>query len=263
MEGEIAKLTQFGQVVTLYGKSVLWGLLILVAGLILTRLFIKHFRRLLQRFTTKQPLISTVCTSLHLILLIVVVSASLHYVGVEAVIIRRILIAITLAAIGLIVLFRPYIPTLPYKVGNVVQAGGLLGVVEATTFLNTRLKTFDGKTVFVPNSKILNDNVINYHFIPNRQVRLSVFIHYRDDLLKAKRLIAEIMAEDPRILDSPAARTFVLNLGDNGVELAAWGWVKNADYFRTRCDLLEKIKLRFNQEGITIPFPQRDVHIYQ
>jgi small conductance mechanosensitive channel len=102
-------------------------------------------------------------------------------VGVQTIIIRRTLIAITLAAIGLMVLFRPYIPSLPYKVGNVVQAGGLLGVVEATTFLNTRLKAFDGKTVFILNSKILNDNVINYHFTPNRQIRLSVLIDYKEE----------------------------------------------------------------------------------
>jgi len=135
--------------------------------------------------------------------------------------------------------------------------------VEATTVLHTRLRTFDGKTVFVPNSKILNDYVINYHFTPNRQIRLEIGIHYRSDLLKAKNVVADILARDPRVLDNPVARVFVLNLAENCVELAVRPWVKNLDYWRTRCDLLEIIKLRFDQKGITIAFPQRDVHIHR
>ena len=123
MENEIAKLYEFGQIVTIYGKNVLVGLLILVAGLILTRVLIKNFRRLLQRFTGNRSFISTVSTSLHLILVIIVVAQALHYVGVEPIIIRRIFIAITLAAVGLIVLFRPFIPTLPFKVGNTIRPG--------------------------------------------------------------------------------------------------------------------------------------------
>jgi len=262
MQKEIQELSNMAQLMTLYGREVVFSLIIVVAGLIGTRYFIKYFRLLLQRLTTKQPLISGVSISLHIFLLVLVVAFALHKVGVDALLIRRIIVATALAAVGLYVILRPYMPTLPYKVGNMVEAGGLLGVVEATTLIHTRLRTFDGKVVFVPNRKILNENVINYHVTPNRQIRLKVSIHYRDELLKAKRLIAEIMAEDPRILNEPAARVFLLNLADNGVELAAWSWVRNADYWRTRCDLLEKIKLRFDQEGITIPFPQRDVHLY-
>ena len=263
MEKEILQLAQFGEIVTLYGREVLLALVILVAGLIVAKLFHKYFRLLLMNLRLKESTISVINNILYVLILVFVIAFALKYAGMHPLVVRRILVGITLAVVGGIVIFRPLIPSLPFKVGNTVEAGGLLGKVEAITLLNTRLRTFDGKTVFVPNSKILNDNVINYHFIPNRQIRLVFGISYHDDLMKAKQVLAEILAEDPRVLEKPPAKVFVIDLGENSVQLAARPWVKNLDYWRTRCDLIEKVKLSFQQEGITIAFPQRDIHIYQ
>jgi len=248
MEGEIEKLRRIGDNIIMYGQDVVFALIILVGGLIATRLFIKYFRRMLQKFTANQSLISMVSSSLHVVLVVLVVTAALHYVGVPTI-------------IGLIVIFKPYIPSLPYKVGNAIEVGGLVGKVEAVTFLNTRLRTFDGKTLFVPNRMILNDIVNNYHFTATRQIRINVTISYHDDLLKAKQLLKEILADDSRVLEKPAPNAYVTNLGENGVELSARGWVENRNYLKARSDFLEKTKLRFDREGITIPFPQRHVHL--
>jgi small conductance mechanosensitive channel len=136
-----------------------------------------------------------------------------------------------------------------------------VGKVEATTVLHTRLKTFDGKTLFIPNRMILNDVVNNYHFTPTRRIRVDVRISYHDDLLKAKQLLKEILADDSRVLEKPAPNAYVTNLGENGVELSARAWVENRNYLKARSNLLEKTKLRFDREGITIPFPQRHVHL--
>lgn len=261
MEGEIERLRRIGDNIMMYGREVVLALVILVAGLIATRLFIKYLRRILQKFTANQSLISIVSASLHVVLVVLVVTAALHYVGVPTIIIRRVLFACILAAVGLIVIFKPYIPSLPYKVGNAIEVGGLVGKVEAVTFLNTRLKTFDGKTLFVPNRMILNDIVNNYHFTATRQVRINVRISYHDDLLKAKQLLKEVLADDSRVLEKPSPNVYVTNLGDNGVELSARGWVENRNYLKARSDLLEKTKLRFDREGISIPFPQRHVHL--
>jgi small conductance mechanosensitive channel len=261
MEGEMEKLRRIGDNIIMYGQDVVLALIILVGGLIATRLFIKYFRRMLQKFAANQSLISIISASLHVVLVVLVVTAALHYVGVPAIIIRRVLFACILAAVGLIVIFKPYIPSLPYKVGNAIEVGGLVGKVEAVTFLNTRLKTFDGKTLFVPNRMILNDIVNNYHFTATRQIRINVRISYHDDLLKAKQLLKEILADDSRVLEKPAPNVYVTNLGDNGVELSARGWVENRNYLKARSGLLEKTKLRFDREGITIPFPQRHVHL--
>ena len=262
VENEIAKIHEFGQIVTVYGKDVIVGLFILVAGLILARIIIKHIRKLLQRVTSKQHLISTVSMSLHLILGVVVVAQALHYVGVDPIIIRRTFVSITLAAVGLIVIFRPYIPTLPFKVGNTIKTGDLFGKVEATTFLNNRLRTFEGLTVFVPNRKILDDYLINYHFTPTRRVKVDVGIAYDQDILKAKQIMEGIMIADPRVKTKPRPAVYLLYLTDSCMTLGGRCWVENQKYWVTKCELIEKVKLRFDQEDITIAFPQRDVHLY-
>lgn len=131
----------------------------------------------------------------------------------------QILTIITLAAAGVIAVFRPLIPTLPFKVGNTVKAGELLGKVEATTVLNTRLRTFDGKTVFVPNRKILNDDIINYHFTPSRRFTVKVNIKYDQDLMKAKQVLEAIMIEDPRVLAKPRPVVYLMSLEKGYMEL--------------------------------------------
>jgi small conductance mechanosensitive channel len=260
MDTEIEKFRKLGENIMNYGQEVLLALFILVAGLILIRFFVRYLKRLLQRFISNPALVSTISSAVHVVLIIVIVMAASYDIGIPMIIIRRIFVAGILIGVGLIVLFRPFLPSLPYKIGNTVKMGGLLGKVEATTILNTRLKTFDGKTLFIPNRMILNDIVENYHLTPTRQIRLGVWISYGDDLLKAKEILKTILKEEPRITEKPAPVVYVTNLGDNGVELSARGWVENAKYWKARCELLETIKLRFDQEGITIPFPQRHVH---
>jgi len=246
----------------LYGQDIFQGLVILVAGLLLIKLVPRYLKPLLLGLRVKETWVSVITNAVYVLLLALVISAAFHHAGMKGIVIMRILGAVSIALVGLIVIFRPLVPTLPFKVGNTVKAGGVLGKVEATTILNTRIKSFDGRTVFIPNRIILNDVIENYHFTPSRQIRLVVGISYDSDLLKAKKIISEIFARDPRVMDSPAARIFVLNLTDSCVEIAARPWVKNVDFWRARCDFLEVIKLRFDQEGITIAFQQRDVHIY-
>jgi small conductance mechanosensitive channel len=262
MEEQLAKLRTMGDMIASHGQDVVAALIILVLGLIVAKMLNRQCRRLLGRFNLKPQTISTVSNVFYVVLIITAITMAELHAGVPGVIIQRVFFAAILLMVGIIVIFRPLLPTLPFKVGNTIMTGELLGKVEATNFLNTRIKSFDGKTVFVPNSKILNDYLINYHFTPTRQIRLVIGITYNSDLLKAKKLLADIIAEEPTVLDKPAARVFVLNLAESCVELAVRPWVNNLDYWRTRCDLLEKIKLCFDQGGITIAFPQRDIHLY-
>ena len=262
MNQQFGRLEGIGNVMTLYGQEVLLALAILVGGLIVVKQFVRLLRFALQRLRLKQPLIATVSNVVNIMLLVFVAVMVLHELGLENLLIRRIVIFVALAAVGLIVLFRPYIPSLPFKVGNTIKTGNLFGKVEATTFLNTRLRTFEGLTVFVPNSKILNDYVINYHFTPTRRVKLDVGIRYDQDVLKAKQVMEAIMVEDPRVKTKPRPVVYVLNLADSCVQLGGRCWVENLKYWVTKCDLVEKVKLRFDREGIVITFPQRDVHLY-
>ena len=149
---------------------------------------------------------------------------------------------------------------MPFKVGNTIKAADLMGKVEAITFLNTRLRTFDGKTFFVPNRKILDDIVINYHYTHTRRIKIDVGIRYEQDLLQAKRVLESVMIEDARVKAKPGPAVYVLELASSNVELGGRCWVNNEDYWGTRCDLLEKTKTRFDQEGIQFAYPQLELH---
>lgn len=263
MEVELAKYKEMGEAVLLYGQDFLYALLILVIGLIAIKWLIRPCRVMLEKFGLRKQMVSTVSNIFYIILLFTVISATLQQAGMNILVIRRILIGIGLAAIGVISIFRPLIPNLPFKVGNTVKIGSLLGKIEGTTILNTRMRTYDGKTIFIPNSKILNDYVINYHFTDTRRIKVNIMIRYPRDIPRAKQILEAIMIEDPRALNKPGRPVvYVLDLIDGCVKLGGRCWVNNLNFWMTKCELLEKAILRFEKEGIPLAFPQQDVHLY-
>ena len=258
----IGQFDAFVNLVILYGRDILLGMVILVVGLVTAKVAYNLLRRALLKFISNKTLVSSISSIVFVLLLVFVMAAALEQAGMQGIVVRRIIFGTTMAIVFLIIIFRPYMPSLPFKVGNFIKTGDLLGTVESTTLTHTRLKAVDGKTVFVPNTKILKDYVINFHFTPNRRVDVEVGIGYDQDLLKAKQIMESILIEDPRILENPRPVVYVVNLADSCVELSGRGWVENPKYWKTKCDLLEKTKLRLDYEGIRIAFPQRDVHLY-
>ena len=263
MEGTFEKYKAMGDLIASQGQHFVIALFILVVGLIVIKQGSKLLRRLLERLALKPQTVSTVSSIISIIVLVIVVATALEQLGMNSLVIRRVLFLVSLTVIGIIAIFRPLIPALPFKVGNTVKVGDLLGKIEATTILNTRMRTFDGRTVFIPNSKIINDFVINYHFTDTRRIKVDVGIGYDQDILKAKQVLETIMIEDPRVKVTPRPTVYVLNLANGCVQLGGRCWVDNVKYWTTRCELIEKTKLRFNHEGITIAFPQLDVHHYR
>jgi small conductance mechanosensitive channel len=157
---------------------------------------------------------------------------------------------------AMIVIFRPF------KVGDFVEAGGATGIVEEIQIFNTILKTPDNKVVIVPNSQITGGKITNYSQKPIRRVDLVFGIGYDDDILQAKKLLQEIVEADERILTEPPTKIAVSELGDSSVNFAVRPFVKTADYWDVYFDLTEKVKLKFDEAGISIPYPQRDVHLF-
>lgn len=150
----------------------------------------------------------------------------------------------------------------PFRLGELIDANGVLGTVKEIQFFSTVLVTGDNKEITIPNAKIQGNNLINY----TRQGRLRVdfvfSVSYADDLREVKEMLHEIVTADERVLAAPAPVIFVQSLDDSGVSIAARPWVKPDDYWTLQWDIPERVKLRFDAEGITIPFPQRDVHWY-
>lgn len=262
MESTLVKYKEMGDLIASQGQTFVIALVILVVGLIVIKQVSKLLRLMLEKLNLKPQTISTVSNIVSIILLVIVVATALEHLGMNTLVIRRVIFLVSLAVIGIIAIFRPLLPTLPFKVGNTVKVGDLLGKIEATTLLNTRMKTFDGRTVFIPNSKIVNDYVINYHFTGTRRVKVDVGIGYDQDILKAKQILETIMIEDPRVKVTPRPTVYVLNMANSCVQLGGRCWVDNVKYWTSRCELIEKTKLRFDHEGITIAFPQLDVHHY-
>jgi small conductance mechanosensitive channel len=260
MDDQVSKLHELGKLMQEHGPQLILALLILIVGLFLTKWAIKALKKLMTKFMDNSATISIIANSVGVFMLGVVIVASGMEIGANPRNLIALIMIVVLAVIGVIVIFRPLIPTLPFKVGNTVKTGDLLGVVEATTILNTRLRTFDGKTFFVPNRQILDGIVINYHFTQTRRVKLDVTIRYDQDLLKAKQVLEAVMTEDARVLPKPSPQVYVLDLGLNGVTLGGRYWVKNPKYWVTKCELQEKTKLRFDAEAIKFAYPQMNVY---
>lgn len=155
----------------------------------------------------------------------------------------------------LLILFRPI------RTGDFVEAAGESGVVEEIGIFNTIMKTTDNKTIIIPNSNIMGSNITNYSLKPTRRIDMVIGIGYDDDIKKAKTILAEIMAQEGRVLKDPEVTIAVAELAESSVNFVVRPWVNSADYWSTKCDLLETIKIRFDEESIGIPFPQVSVHI--
>ena len=147
--------------------------------------------------------------------------------------------------------------------GDYVEAGGTSGSVKDIGIFTTTLHTPDNKKVIVPNAQVTSDTITNYSANDTRRVDLVAGIGYSDDIPKAKAVLERIAKEHELTLDDPAPMIELSNLGDSSVDFVVRPWVKTADYWRVYFDLTERIKMEFDKEGISIPFPQRDVHLFQ
>lgn len=151
----------------------------------------------------------------------------------------------------------------PFRVGDVIEAQSYVGTVHEIQILYTILNTFDNRRVVIPNGNLSNSSLINYSSYDKRRVDMSFGIGYGDDIQKAKTVISKLIAADERVLPDPEPLVVVSGLGDSSVNLSVRVWAKSSDVWPIFWSMQEKVKETFDAEGISIPFPQRDVHLYQ
>lgn len=151
----------------------------------------------------------------------------------------------------------------PFRAGEYIEAQGVSGTVDSIQIFNTVLKTPDNKTVIIPNGSLSNGNIINYSRQATRRVDLNIGIDYSDDLKLAKEILMGLAKGDSRVLKDPEPVVWLVSLGDNSVNLSLRMWSKTEDYWGVFFELQEKAKLEFDAAGISIPFPQRTVHLVQ
>ena len=253
-----------------YGPRFIAALVILGVGIWAAKLLTGLCRRLLNRRSVDPTLVTFGSNLMNAALVTFAVIAALGQLGVQTTSLIAVIgaagLAVGLALQNSLANFAAGVMILvfhPFRVDDVIEGAGVIGSVEELHIFTTQLKTADNKTVFVPNGKLMGDNIVNYSKKGTRRLDLVIGVGYQDDIRKVKEVLQQLLSEDARVLADPAPTVAVLELGDSSVNFAVRPWVAVGDYWPLHFDLLEKVKLRFDAEGISIPFPQRDVHLYQ
>lgn len=253
-----------------WGVKILAALLVLIIGMFVAKLIKKGVVKLMERSKVDHTLISFVSSLLYVALQAFVIIAALEKLNVKTASFIAVLgaagLAVGLALQGSLANFASGVLMIifkPFKVNDFIEAGGALGSVREISIFTTVIDTMDNKKVIVPNAKVMGDNITNYSANNTRRVDLAAGISYADDIDKARAAIEAVLKEVPGILDTPAPDILVSEMADSSVNFAVRPWCAPADYWGVYFGVTEGIKKKFDAEGICIPFPQRDVHIYE
>ncbi len=252
-----------------YGLAILKALLILVIGLWIIKGIRNGFGKFLSKRNIDESLKPFLKSLLYNLLLVLLVLSVLSTLGVQmtsfVAIVGAAGLAVGLALQGTLQNFAGGVVLLvlrPFKVGDYIEGGGHAGTVREIQIFNTVLVTPDNRKIIIPNGGLSSDSIINYSAEATRRVDLVFGIGYDDDIKKAKELLVSILTSDERILKDPAHTVAVSELADSSVNFVVRPWVKKEDYWDVFFDLQEQVKLAFDEAGISIPYPQQDVHMY-
>lgn len=251
-----------------WSVNVALAILIYIVGRWAVRLIVASVRGLMGKANVDASLNDFACNLINAALTIVVIIAALDRLGVDTTSVMAVFAAAGLA-VGLalkdslsnfaagvmLITFKPF------KIGDVITAAGSTGVVESIRIFNTLMRTGDNQEITIPNSHIYDGSIINITARDTRRIDLVIGISYDDNIGKAKDILKSIIDANELILKDPAPTILVLELGESSINLAARPWVKTGDYWNVRSELLQTIKETFDQQGISIPYPQRDLHV--
>lgn len=253
-----------------WGINIVMAVLIYIVGKIIVNILLNVFGKVMARSKYDDMLIDFVKAIVSAVLMLFVIVASLDQLGVDTTSLVAILgaagLAIGLSLQGSLQNFAAGVMLLvfrPFKAGDFVEAGDAMGVVKSISIFTTVMTTGDNKEIIVPNGRIYGGNITNYSAKETRRVDMVVGIGYDADLKHAKNVLSELIAADERILADPKPLVAVSELADSSVNFVVRPWVKSADYWAVKFAFNEAVKLRFDQEGISIPFPQMDVHLHK
>jgi len=267
MEDLYSKLTEWA---ALYGTKILGAIAILVIGRIVTGVVVSVVKKLLEKAKIDDTLRKFFVTLTRIALLTFIVIAALNTLGVETASLIAVIgaagLAVGFALQGSLSNFASGIMLItfrPLRVGDLVEAGGQKGIVREVHIFNTILDTLDNKRVIIPNSTVTSNSIVNYTVNGTLRVDMVFGISYGDKIPKAKEILEKIISSDDRVLKDPAPTIAVSELGNSSVNFVVRPYVKVENYWGVYFDTTEKVKMAFDEGGVTIPFPQRDVHLYQ
>jgi small conductance mechanosensitive channel len=247
--------------------NILFAIAIVLIGRIAVKWIIKLVRKLMVRADIDPLLINFASSIINALLLLFVFIAALDQLGVDTTSLVAIIgaagLAVGLALQGslqnfaagvMLIVFRPF------KIGDFVEAGGQAGVIEQISIFSTTMRSGDNKEIIVPNGQIYSGAITNVSAKETRRIDLVFGIGYDDDMLKAKEIMERILLSHQLVLAEPAPAVAVAELADSSVNFNVRPWVKSGDYWKVRSEIIEQVKLAFDEEGISIPYPQMDIH---
>jgi len=259
---------QVQDVVAVWGLKVIAAIAIFIIGRWVAKGVRIGVRRMMKQTDVDPIVIGFVGSITYIALLAFVIIAALGQLGIQTTSFIAILgaagLAVGLALQGslanfaagfLMIIFRPF------KVGDFIEGAGVAGVVETIQIFTTTLKTGDNKTIIIPNAKLSGDNIINYSAQTRRRVDMTVGVAYDADLSKVRDVLKDIISKESRVHSDPEPLIAVAELADNSVNFVVRVWTDTGDYWGVKFAMTETIKNRFDEAGIGIPFPQRDLHI--
>ena len=264
-----AELSKFLEIYVIpWAINIGLALLIFIVGRVVVKIINKVLQNLLSRAKIDTMLVDFIAAIANAVLLLFVIIAAVDQLGVDTTSLIALIgaagLAVGLALQGSLQNFASGIMLIvfrPFKPGDFVEAGGTTGSVEQVSIFHTVLKTPDNREVIVPNGPIYSGTITNYSAKEERRVDMVFGIGYGDDIKKAKEIFWELLKADERILENPAPTVAVSELADSSVNFVVRPWVKTADYWAVKFDFTENIKLAFDAKGVSIPFPQMDVHM--
>lgn len=264
---EAEVLAIYSKYIVPWSIKLLTAVLIFVIGQLIAKVVVKILGKLLSHTKLEKILVDFIQSLVNALLLVFVIVATLDQLGVNTNSVIAVLgaagLAIGLALQGSLQNFAAGFMLLvfrPFKAGDFVEAAGTAGIIEKIGIFSTTMHTGDNKEVIIPNGAIYSGNIINYSKRPTRRIDMIFSIGYGDDIKLARDVIAGIIKDEPRILPEPETLIAVGELGASSVNFFVRPWVKTEDYWAVKFDITEKIKLAFDNNGITIPFPQMDIH---
>lgn len=250
-----------------WSVKILIALIIFLIGQLVAKMIARVLGKILRHTKLDNILVGFIQSLVNALLMVFVIVAALDQLGVNTNSVIAVLgaagLAIGLALQGslqnfaagfMLLIFRPF------KAGDFVEAAGTAGSIEKIGIFSTTMHTGDNKEVIIPNGSIYSGNIINYSKRPTRRIDMIFSIGYGDDIRKARDVITDIIKAEPRVLPEPEPLIAVGELGASSVNLFVRPWVKTDDYWAVKFALTEKIKLAFDESGISIPFPQMDIH---
>jgi len=253
-----------------FAINIAMAIVIYIIGKIVVNVLVNVFGKLMTKSKYDDMLIEFLKSIIRAVLMLFVIIASLDQLGVDTTSLAAILaaagLAIGLSLQGSLSNFAAGVMLLvfrPFKAGNFIEAGGAMGTVNSIGIFTTLMTTPDNKEIIVPNGAIYGGNITNFSAKDTRRVDMVFGIGYDDDLKKAKSILEEMIKAEPRVLPEPAPQVAVSELGDSSVNFVVRPWANAGDYWGLKFDFTEAVKLRFDAEGISIPYPQMDVHVHK